>query len=92
MSIKYIRIIYSLNVVPDELDVTSACSAVIWEVPRNPKGIIIRYEIEIGNTIQMVPATQHFHIIEQLLREANILTRVRMIYITLASRFHVPLF
>jgi len=62
--------------VPDELDVMNACFAIFWEAPSNPKGIILRYEIEIGNIIQMVPVTQHFLTIDQSQREMNVLIRV----------------
>ena len=74
------------------LDVTNACSAVLWEAPSNPKGNIIRYDIEIGNDIQMVPATRHFLLVEQSHKEANSLTRVRIDWVVIFIWFLHALF
>ena len=71
----YIQFV-SISLVPGPVSVTNLCSAVIWQAPVNPNGIISGYDVDILGSVTRLPSTQLFFVTSETQREDNVFARV----------------
>ena len=52
------------------------CSAVVWEAPAMPNGVITRYDVDLGGTVTSLPANRLFIETSEGQQNSNVAARV----------------
>ena len=68
---------YSNVSAPGPVMVTALCSAVVWQAPATPNGVITRYEVDLGGAVMPLPADRFFIETSEQQQNSNIPARVR---------------
>ena len=63
--------------------VTALCSAVVWQAPATPNGVINRYEVDLGGAVTPIPADKFF--IETSVQQQNSNVPARVCCVLLLS-------
>ena len=68
--------LYSNVSAPGPVIVTALCSAVVWQAPAMPNGVITRYEVDLGGAVMPLPADRFFFVTSEQQQNSNVPARV----------------
>ena len=61
---------------PGTVMVTALCSAIVWQTPARPNGVITRYEVDLGGPVTPLPANRFFIATSEQQQNSNVPARV----------------